>query len=507
MTEINVVSKTQRIHVDPVSRSVSIINAGPVGPGGPVGEVSTAQLNAAVAAINAELALRATTAALTAGLADKASIAYADTKNAFSAVSSKRHFLLSDPNGGGVALAGASSAADPSWSVRADIIVPPVDGALHRFISSSPIYFGFDGTGNLLVQMNATDATVPSLYVLKADLTTAGIIPGKRVQLEAKWDPAADRLYIYWREPTLDLLNDTGWTQLATIAYPGKLSNVVAAFRLGGVSQADEWLGVIFRTTRKVNGVVNADINAEIDLVGVAPDAVTFTASVGGTATVIRGSALGVKLVGSTIDLEGLTTQEALLDLLNSVAAALSQSNRSLVGTGSPEGVVTAPIGTEYTDVLATNGAVTWRKMAGASNIGWAVAYGDTGWRNIRSLYTPATAVPSISGEILIRRVNNRVSYALKQFQHTEAAALAAMFWTFSPASAGIGFRHNQTYLPSQVLRSNGLVTVGHIAIGTSSNMYGVMLPSTWSPSFPVASETTWMTNDPWPSSLPGVAA
>lgn len=34
MTDINVVSKTQKIIVDPASSSVSVINAGPIGPGG-----------------------------------------------------------------------------------------------------------------------------------------------------------------------------------------------------------------------------------------------------------------------------------------------------------------------------------------------------------------------------------------------------------------------------------------------------------------------------------------
>ena len=37
MSEINVINRTQKIIVDPASSSVAIINAGPVGPGGPIG--------------------------------------------------------------------------------------------------------------------------------------------------------------------------------------------------------------------------------------------------------------------------------------------------------------------------------------------------------------------------------------------------------------------------------------------------------------------------------------
>lgn len=37
MSQINVVSRTQRIIVDPASSGVSVINVGPQGPGGPIG--------------------------------------------------------------------------------------------------------------------------------------------------------------------------------------------------------------------------------------------------------------------------------------------------------------------------------------------------------------------------------------------------------------------------------------------------------------------------------------
>lgn len=49
MSDINVLSVTQRIIVDPFSSSVAVINAGPMGPAGPVGEVSVAYLNTELA--------------------------------------------------------------------------------------------------------------------------------------------------------------------------------------------------------------------------------------------------------------------------------------------------------------------------------------------------------------------------------------------------------------------------------------------------------------------------
>ena len=55
----------------------------------------------------------------------------------------------------------------------------------------------------------------------------------------------------------------------------------------------------------------------------------------------------------------------------------------NLHGTGSPEGKVTAPVGSIYTDLAATNGAIRWIKTSGTENTGWKVEYGDTGWRGL----------------------------------------------------------------------------------------------------------------------------
>lgn len=50
----------------------------------------------------------------------------------------------------------------------------------------------------------------------------------------------------------------------------------------------------------------------------------------------------------------------------------------SFAGTGSPEGNVSAPVGSIYTDTAATNGAIRWVKASGTGNTGWRNDYGDT---------------------------------------------------------------------------------------------------------------------------------
>lgn len=74
-------------------------------------------------------------------------------------------------------------------------------------------------------------------------------------------------------------------------------------------------------------------------------------------------------------------------------------------GTGSPEGRITAEIGTTYVDVNATNGALKWIKESGNGNTGWKVLIGDTGWRILDSVSKFGNSF------VKIRRVNNLVTY------------------------------------------------------------------------------------------------
>lgn len=78
-------------------------------------------------------------------------------------------------------------------------------------------------------------------------------------------------------------------------------------------------------------------------------------------------------------------------------------------GTGSPEGRITAEIGTTYVDVNVTNGALKWIKESGNGNTGWRVLIGDTGWRTLNTV--SKLTVGSRTSFIKIRRVNNLVSY------------------------------------------------------------------------------------------------
>lgn len=74
-------------------------------------------------------------------------------------------------------------------------------------------------------------------------------------------------------------------------------------------------------------------------------------------------------------------------------------------GQGMPNGKVSAPVGTTYVDTAVTSGALKWIKRQGSGNQGWEVLTGDTGWRalNIKSKLG--------NSYLKIRRKNDVVTY------------------------------------------------------------------------------------------------
>lgn len=72
-------------------------------------------------------------------------------------------------------------------------------------------------------------------------------------------------------------------------------------------------------------------------------------------------------------------------------------------GTGMPNGVVTANIGTTYVDKNKTNGALKWIKTTDGGNTGWKVFTGDTGWRTLPLINKRGDA------KLQIRRINDEI--------------------------------------------------------------------------------------------------
>jgi len=162
---------------------------------------------------------------------------------------------------------------------------------------------------------------------------------------------------------------------------------------------------------------------------------------------------------------------------------------RVMSGTGSPEGVVSAPVGSTYIDTAATTGAIKWIKASGTGNTGWKVEYGDTGLRNLAavSLLNGWTVASSV---FQLRRVGAAVEVTAGV---NKTAATADTFYTLP-----VGFRPGiHTYGTSSSATDDyanaTLTTGGGLAV---SRAYMTVAAHYMT--------LTFITADAWPSSLPG---
>ena len=180
-----------------------------------------------------------------------------------------------------------------------------------------------------------------------------------------------------------------------------------------------------------------------------------------------------------------------------------------LTGTGFPEGVIAAPVGTEYLDTAGTCGAWRWLKVSGAGNTGWAVTYGDTGWRQMKADWnvSPRSSGDGFVERLLIRRVGNRITLAcyLDSYStfggggknHSVAAFLPVGFRNTS--SLGVWPGENRFRLTS----SQTTWVDPILETGTAGNLR-IITPS---PAHEAYSEIAWVTDNQWPTTLPGTPA
>ena len=100
-----------------------------------------------------------------------------------------------------------------------------------------------------------------------------------------------------------------------------------------------------------------------------------------------------------------LSLNNGILSISGGNSVTLPASQYEIHGTGMPNGVVEASIGTTYTDTAKTNGAFKWIKTTDGGNQGWEVLTGDTGWRTLNIVSKLGSSF------VKVRRVNNEVTY------------------------------------------------------------------------------------------------
>ncbi len=186
-------------------------------------------------------------------------------------------------------------------------------------------------------------------------------------------------------------------------------------------------------------------------------------------------------------------------------------------GTGSPEGRITAEIGTTYVDVNVTNGALKWIKESGNGNTGWRVLSGDTGWRTLNAL--SLATENNEKSELKIRRVNNLVSFmfgglgygtfgiirrggeGFVGFQNDSQATI------LQAEGIPIGFRSETSLVGNIYLDAYALTGSWYLGGKYNGNYMRLnfihSIPTTNDVTNLRSSSINYLTDDPWPTKLP----
>ena len=210
-----------------------------------------------------------------------------------------------------------------------------------------------------------------------------------------------------------------------------------------------------------------------------------------------------------------LVSRVSALESKTNTNQTLPANQYEIHGTGMPNGVVEAEIGTTYVDKNKTNGALKWIKTTDGGNTGWEVLIGDTGWRTLNSVSRAGNSF------IKIRRVNNLVTYQFGGLQWG---------WFGVGKRNGPGFvRHNSsgdkgaklTYpngIPEGFRSENSLVgptyddkgrPYGIWYLGGKSDLNFIQF--TFNEAIPTdrdigdirVSAISYLTEEPWPTQLP----
>lgn len=200
----------------------------------------------------------------------------------------------------------------------------------------------------------------------------------------------------------------------------------------------------------------------------------------------------------------------------NNVTLPLPENvGHEIRGTGSPEGRITAEIGTTYVDVNVTNGALKWIKEKGNDNTGWRVLIGDTGWRTLNSVSRAGNSF------VKIRRVNNLVTYQFGGLQwgwfgigrrngpgftrHNSSGDKGAK--VLGPGGIPAGFRSEASLIGGIYNDAGKPYGIWYLGGVTDSNF----IQFTFNDPIPTdkdigdirVSAISYLTDDPWPTKLP----
>lgn len=234
----------------------------------------------------------------------------------------------------------------------------------------------------------------------------------------------------------------------------------------------------------------------------------------GAAATVAVGTVSTGAAGSSASVVNGGSASAAVLNFVIPRGAEGNPTPYELRGTGFPEGVVTAPVGTYYTDTSGTNGAHRWYKASGIGSTGWVVVFGDTGWRNISSLIVKADGVTpwplTGTGRLTIRRTGNTVFVKSGRIILDRSADSTGSVLILTPE----GFNPQLTYgdadnylWPWWAWDRLNTYYLNHRTGGRAGANSAPANPFPTTTPLSVFTSHSWETAAAWPAALPGTPA
>ena len=197
--------------------------------------------------------------------------------------------------------------------------------------------------------------------------------------------------------------------------------------------------------------------------------------------------------LGTAADLAALTGRVTAAE---GDIAALQAAPQQLVGTGQPNGRVTAVPGATYLDTAKTAGASVWIKTSGTGNTGWEVTKANTGavtvveWDSSGTVTNgnlPANLTPrSGAGFIAFAREGDTASLIIRSADITGAVTIPCPAWARPVTNARTTLAHND---------GTAMVSVGTNVIVVHSGLTRAINP--------ISAVATWpLFGTPWPTSL-----
>jgi hypothetical protein len=170
-------------------------------------------------------------------------------------------------------------------------------------------------------------------------------------------------------------------------------------------------------------------------------------------------------------------------------------------GTGNPNGVVSAPVGSQFvnTESGGYNGARRWTKATGSGNTGWVVVDGDTGRRSIPAEWLQTGWIQYFGGPISMQRTAAGVSISGAISRDLTASASTSKILFTLP----LGWRPANFEVVSILGTTSSLVTNNLLYIGANGAIEVHSNTNTTAGASYRLKTEFFPSNQDWPSTLP----